>query len=243
MFKKISLFVFLVSLFTSPGFAAIPETISYQGRLTKKDGSPVDPGLYPVTLSLYTAENASTAVWVENQTVETKNGYFSCALGTQTSFASQGVQFNQPYYLGVKVGTEPEMSPRMQLQSVPYAIYAQNHPIMTTEKIQDGAITQAKAPNALFLQQSNIVGEFGTCEINESSYYGTSLHGTVYFAKKFKKEPFVLACIKEETVNNATVRFIVARGTKEALMIYIPLTATPSSAKVLVNWFAYGEKE
>jgi hypothetical protein len=243
MSKKISLFVLLVTLFTAPGFAAIPETISYQGRLTKKDGSPVDPGLYPVTLSLYTAENASTAVWVENQTVETKNGYFSCALGTQTSFASQGVQFNQPYYLGVKVGTEPEMSPRMQLQSVPYAIYAQNHPIVTTEKIQDGAITQAKAPNALFFQQPNIVGEFGTCEINHSSYYGTSLHGTVHFTKKFKSEPLVLTSIKEEIVNNAIIRFLVARADQQTLNIYIPLTATPSSAKVLVNWFAFGEKE
>jgi hypothetical protein len=49
-------------------------------------------------------------------------------------------------WLGITVGTDDEMTPRVQLGSVPFAVQALTVPdgSITTAKIADGAVTQAK---------------------------------------------------------------------------------------------------
>jgi hypothetical protein len=103
-------------------FAAVPQTINYQGYLTDSGGSPVN-GTVNMTFSLYTSPAGTVSpVWTEAQTgVAVTNGQYSVILGSITPLA---IPFDVPYYLGVTVGADAEMTPRQPLTSTGYAFRA-----------------------------------------------------------------------------------------------------------------------
>ncbi len=112
--------VLLLTLLASYGWAQVPRTISYQGRLTNDTGAPLD-GTYSITFSLYDVATGGTALWSEMKSISVSQGLFTTALGSGTAFG-EAVGFDTQYFLGVKVGTGSEMTPRQALQSVPYAL-------------------------------------------------------------------------------------------------------------------------
>jgi hypothetical protein len=100
--------------------AAIPTTINHQGYLTDASGVPVN-GTVNMVFTLYKADNSS--VWTETQTgVTVAKGVYSVMLGSVTSLAP--LPFDEQYFLGIKVGSDPEMSPRQALASAAYAMRA-----------------------------------------------------------------------------------------------------------------------
>lgn len=101
--------------------AAVPQTINYQGYLTSPSGAPVNTTLQMV-FSLYPAATGSTAVHTETQNVVLSNGIYNVVLGAATALTAP---FDAPYWLGVQVGADAEMTPRQPLTSSPYAITAQ----------------------------------------------------------------------------------------------------------------------
>lgn len=104
--------------------AAAPRTISYQGYLTDASGNPTS-GSPVMVFSLYTVPTGGTNVWQELQTsIVVTNGMFNVQLGSSTALPAN-FQFDQQYYLGVKVGSDPEMTPRQALSSVASAITAE----------------------------------------------------------------------------------------------------------------------
>lgn len=107
--------------------------ISYQGYLTDSGGSPVN-GNVDLTFSLYNALTAGRLLWQETwPAVRVTNGLFALDLGTLHPIP---LAFDAPYYLGITVGADPEMTPRTALGSTPYAIRAG-----TAENVPEGAIT------------------------------------------------------------------------------------------------------
>src|SRR5262245_15981025 len=91
-------------------------TISYQGYLTDASGTPVN-GTVSMSFGLYTAP-AGTAMplWTETQNyVQVTKGVYAVQLGSVTPL---NISFDQPYWLGVKVGNDAEMTPRQALASV-----------------------------------------------------------------------------------------------------------------------------
>jgi hypothetical protein len=95
-------------------------TLSIQGVIKKSDGKAVDDGTYSVTFALYTTETGGVAVWSENQpNLDVTGGIYSALLGSINPLTAA---FNQPYFLGVKVGTGTELTPRARLTSSPYAL-------------------------------------------------------------------------------------------------------------------------
>jgi len=111
----------LIWAFSCVCYAAIPQTISYQGILKNASGAPVN-GTVSMQFALYSSLTATVPLWSELQTsVSVTNGRYSVTLGrTEPNLLS----FDVPYYLGIKVGTDPEMTPRQELASAPYAIRA-----------------------------------------------------------------------------------------------------------------------
>jgi len=94
-------------------------TLSVQGILKKANGDAVPDGSYNLTFKLYTQESGGSAIWTEAQTgVDVVSGIYSTILGNTSPL---NVSFNEPYYLGVTVGST-EMTPRIQLTSAPYAL-------------------------------------------------------------------------------------------------------------------------
>ena len=110
----------ILFLFPCPGDAAIPTKINYQGYLTTAAGAPVD-GTVQMHFSIYDVATGGSALWSETQSVTVSNGVYSVNLGDVTPI---NLTFDAQYYLGVKVGTDSEMTPRRVLTSVGYAYRA-----------------------------------------------------------------------------------------------------------------------
>lgn len=112
----------LVVVFCSfAAFAAVPRTINYQGRLAGSDGTPVNAPVQMV-FAIYNVAAGGTAVWTETQTVQVNNGIYAVALGAVTPI--DPALIDGSLWLGVKVGTDAEMTPRQALHSVPFALRA-----------------------------------------------------------------------------------------------------------------------
>ncbi|MEE4177054.1 MAG: hypothetical protein V2I46_06040 [Bacteroides sp.] len=101
---------------------AVPTTIDFQGRLHDSGGSPVNATL-DITFSLYDVLSGGTALWTETKSVQVADGLFQVKLGEVTPFTPSHFS-GTDRWLGMKVGTEAEMSPRTKISSVGYALQA-----------------------------------------------------------------------------------------------------------------------
>jgi hypothetical protein len=152
-----------------PLLAKIPGTLAYQGIVTDAAGEIKPDGSYSFTFRLYDMETGGSALWTETKDLQVQNGLFYTLLGDQTSFGPN-LLFDQPYWLGIQLGSESELIPRLPLASVGYSLmslradsaafadtaaFARSFPggistdqlmdgSVTTVKITDGAITSAK---------------------------------------------------------------------------------------------------
>jgi len=81
-------------------------------------------------------------IWTGVFPTATKNGYFNIVLKDGTP-ALGTLDFNQPYYVGVKVELDNEMSPRQPLASTPYAMNIPDNAV-TSAKLDSGAVTEGK---------------------------------------------------------------------------------------------------
>jgi hypothetical protein len=122
-------FVFLVMgvmifFFCSISSADVPHMINYQGKLTTPQGALVNDTV-SMTFSIYPDTFGTVTNWRETQAqVVVKDGIFDVLLGSvfpilDTVFIDGGTK-----YLGVKVGSDPEMRPLKPIVSVPYAYRA-----------------------------------------------------------------------------------------------------------------------
>jgi hypothetical protein len=108
---------------TSLSLAGIPKMINYQGMLTGTDGTtPVTNGNYPILFSIYNTSSEGSSLWSHTYNVSVTNGLFNVILGD--SGAPINLPFDTTYWLGIKVGDDPELSPRIKLTSVGYAYRA-----------------------------------------------------------------------------------------------------------------------
>jgi hypothetical protein len=102
-------------------WAQIPQTMSYQGVLADADGNPVADGTVSLTFKLYEVATGGTALWEETQNVEVSNGIFNAILGSVNKL---NLPFDKQYWLGVTVGQDAEMTPRITLTASPYSLGA-----------------------------------------------------------------------------------------------------------------------
>jgi hypothetical protein len=109
----------LAALTSVSAHAAVPALLTHEGRLLDSNNQPVTTSQIFI-YKLYAAATGGTAMWTETLTVTFDQGYFSVQLGTMTAIPDS-LLTSGPLYLGIQVGTDPEMTPREQLTSVPYA--------------------------------------------------------------------------------------------------------------------------
>jgi hypothetical protein len=101
--------------------AAVPSTVSYQGRLTTPGDLPVANGNYSITFRIYDDSIAGNLFWQEVKTVPVVGGLFSVQLGQATPLDQSTLSMSN-LFIATKVGSDPEMTPRARLTSVPYAV-------------------------------------------------------------------------------------------------------------------------
>lgn len=138
MMKRISFLLLVLIVFSISALAHIPRVINYQGRLLGSNEQPVAEGNYKITFRLY--DEASTLLWTEvhNQVLVT-GGLFHVILGTVVPL---NLSFDQPYFLGIQVGNDPELQPRMYLTSAPYSFNA--------DRVAGISVSAVPAPGVLF---------------------------------------------------------------------------------------------
>jgi DNA-binding beta-propeller fold protein YncE len=98
--------------------------MSFQGRLTDGSGVPVADGSYSTTFRIYDAPTGGTNLWEETQSVSTSGGVFSVMLGSSNPLSSS-LFTGEPRYLEIQVASDPPMTPRERLTTVPFAFNAQ----------------------------------------------------------------------------------------------------------------------
>ena len=98
---------------------AIPQLINYQGLLTAPDGSPLDTTV-AITFALYADSVGGTALWSETHpAVNVVNGLFNRNIGINEPVPD--VVLHTSRWLGVTVGSDNELQPRLEVGSVPFA--------------------------------------------------------------------------------------------------------------------------
>ena len=147
----------------------VPGTLPVQGILTDSNDQAVNDNV-AITFSIY--DTADQVVHTETLAVDVVNGFFSVDLGAGTTAIDLNIfQEGDAVELGIKVGSNDEMSPRLRFGSVPYAVAAeyavsaldaenaifansaQNaqtaQNAVNAENVNDGTITEAKLANAI----------------------------------------------------------------------------------------------
>lgn len=172
--RLVSLLLVCCGLLAATATAAVPDLLSYQGRVSDAAGvligkdSPVNR---TVTFKLYTAASGGTLLYAESQTVTISAGEFSVLLGNGSGVSGLPGRANPAnpivslvsvlsgdIYLGVTVddGTtaaDPEIAPRQRIVSAAYAYRAQVaetvvNGALNTAMVADSAITTAKIAGA-----------------------------------------------------------------------------------------------
>jgi hypothetical protein len=109
-------------LLTTCLFAEVPHLIRFQGKVTDKEGAPLN-GAYNITFRIYNSESSGTLIWSETQSaVLVNNGIFTVLLGNVSAL---DLPFDESYWLSMEVNDDGEMQPRQRITSVGYAIHAE----------------------------------------------------------------------------------------------------------------------
>ncbi len=127
----------------------INRTINFQGKLVDNAGLNVADSTYSVVFALYDRSSSGTTMWSETQSVTTVDGIFRVALGSSTPIPAN-FNFNwDGIYLGIKVGADAEMTPRIRMASVPFAFNSEKVAGLTVQDESGNASTSGtlKIPN------------------------------------------------------------------------------------------------
>ncbi len=102
-------------------WAAVPNQLSYQGRLTNNSGAPLS-GNFALTFRIYSNQSGGNALWSEtHDAVLISDGFFAVTLGSLVPIGS--TVFNSgTAFLGIAVSGGVELSPRQPIVAAAYAL-------------------------------------------------------------------------------------------------------------------------
>jgi len=111
--------------------------------------------------------------WTGPNGVQVSDGLFNVMLGSLKPIPQAVITGHDNLFLGITAGTDDEMTPRVQLGSVPFAVQALTIPdgSVTTEKIADGAVTATKNSLKTFaVSDGHYVAVTGSSPVVVSSF-------------------------------------------------------------------------
>ncbi|MFL5347563.1 MAG: hypothetical protein ACJ8AT_22485 [Hyalangium sp.] len=101
----------------------LPRQMTFQGRLVRADGSP-ETAAQDLRFDLYATATGGAPLWEESHLgTPVTNGYYAVVLGASAPLPA-GVLNGQALYLGVSIVGQSELTPRLPVVSVPYALRA-----------------------------------------------------------------------------------------------------------------------
>jgi hypothetical protein len=139
---KLALVALCLVLSATNAQGAVPSKISYQGLLADQNGVIVPDANYNLRFSLYNVLSGGSYLWQEDHFgVPVEKGRFNVILGSVTPIT--GIAFEEPYWLAINVNGGPELSPRVEIVSSPYAFCARTvtNDVIDSTKIKAGGIS------------------------------------------------------------------------------------------------------
>lgn len=110
----------LLILAATFAWAEVPTMIGYQGSLSRINGAPLDTTVN-VTFALFADSIGGHAMWLEtHENVQVSSGAFQTKLGKFNPLTADDF-INGNLWLGVRVGNNSEMTPRLRIGATPYA--------------------------------------------------------------------------------------------------------------------------
>jgi hypothetical protein len=137
--------------------AAFSEVLAFQGVLTDDLGDPLPNADYNLTFRIYDVDTGGSALWTETiSNVSVLAGQFGVVLGATNPIA---LSFDRPYWLGIQVGAEAEITDRTPLLPVAQAS-ALGFPVSGSASTSDPAfrITNTGSGAALTANGSMDIG-------------------------------------------------------------------------------------
>ncbi len=121
--------IMLTALTAQAQESSVPPLINYQGMLADATGNPLT-GTKKLTFNIYDAPTGGNLIWGPQvfESVPLVNGRFNVILSVaEDGKSSVADAFSAgSRYLSIKVESNPEISPRQQILSAPYAIQAEH---------------------------------------------------------------------------------------------------------------------
>jgi len=115
---------------------SVPTSLRHQGRLVEDNGDPMT-GQVTLKFTIYDSKSGGSIVWEssDKQVDLGDSGFYSVTLGdSQNPINSTKLQHG-PLWVGLTVDGGNELTPRLPIESVPYAIRSS-----TAESVADGAV-------------------------------------------------------------------------------------------------------
>ena len=130
----------LLSSFVLSSFAAVPSEINYQGLITDSDGDPIASASNSVAVNLYQVETGGTAIYTQSftQVASDANGIYSIQIGGAS--LQSVLEANNELWLELIINEET-LSPRQEINSVPYALVAKSAESFAPGSAASNAIT------------------------------------------------------------------------------------------------------
>ena len=123
-----------VLIATTGAEAATPDLMNFQGQLDT--GGVAFDGTANMTFAIYSQANGGSPLWTEtHSSVHVSDGLFNVILGSDTALTDATFS-GADRWLGIKIDSDPEMTPRTRLTSVAYS-----HRVTTVDGATGGVIS------------------------------------------------------------------------------------------------------
>src|SRR5262245_28055949 len=147
-----------------------PNLLQFQARLADAAGNPLN-GPVIVQVLLYNAPIGGAPLWSEFQSTTALSGVVTVTLGAGTALPANLFD-GTSRYLALKVGVDPEMTPRREIVAVPYAMKAATaHALdasavlpaglINSASVLDGSLTNADVSGAAAIAGTKVAPNFG----------------------------------------------------------------------------------
>lgn len=121
---RLCLTALFVSAFPATALAQVPSLLPVQGLLTDDQGQPL-LGTTAVSFALYTQATGGTAFFEASRSLSLEDGTFAVYLGENESLDFAALPASGDVYIGLSVDGDVELSPRIQIGTVPFAARAE----------------------------------------------------------------------------------------------------------------------
>lgn len=113
------LVVTMLCAIVASAHADVPASIPFQAAVKTAAGAPLPDSPIAVVFNVYNDDGG--LLWTNSQTLTPSKGVISARIPVPDS-----ASLNQRLLIGVKIGSDPEMSPRLPLAAAPYALALPN---------------------------------------------------------------------------------------------------------------------